>query len=230
LPDRTFRLLVFDWDGTLMDSIATIVDCTLAAFTGIDGVEPPARERIRESIGMGLVETMQHHFPHWEEGTSARLVENYRRLWRADFKNRVALFPDSFATIERLHADGYLLGVATAKGRVGLERELDATGLRPFFHATRTVDEAPSKPAPGMLLGLCDELGVRPAETLMVGDTSFDLEMARNARCAAVGVLTGAQGAAHFAACEPLAVLSGVAELPAWLAGDPALRLTAQRR
>jgi phosphoglycolate phosphatase len=212
LPDRTFRLLVFDWDGTLMDSIATIVDCTLAAFTGIDGVEPPARERIRESIGMGLVETMQHHFPHWEEGTSARLVENYRRLWRADFKNRVALFPDSFATIERLHADGYLLGVATAKGRVGLERELDATGLRPFFHATRTVDEAPSKPAPGMLLGLCDELGVRPAETLMVG------------------VLTGAQGAAHFAACEPLAVLSGVAELPAWLAGDPALRLTAQRR
>lgn len=213
-----------------MDSISTIVDCTLAAFAGIDGVEPPPRERIREAIGMGLVETMQHHFPHWEERTSALLVDNYRRLWRAEFKDRVALFSDSLATVRRLHDNGYLLGVATAKGRVGLERELDATGLRPFFHATRTVDEGPSKPAPGMLLGICDELGIRPEETLMIGDTSFDLEMARNAGCAAVGVLTGAQSAAHFAAFEPLAILTGVAELPAWLGAAPALQIAAPSR
>ena len=217
MSNRPFRLLVFDWDGTLMDSIGTIVDCTMAAFVGIDGVEAPARERIRESIGMGLLETMQHHFPHWEEKLSERLVDNYRRLWRADFKDRVTLFPDSFETIRTLSEAGYLLGVATAKGRSGLDRELAATGLLPFFHATRTVDEAPSKPAPGMLLGLFDELGVRPEETLMIGDTSFDLEMAANARCAAVGVLSGAQSAAHFAAYSPLAVLTHVAELPGWL-------------
>lgn len=216
-----YRLLVFDWDGTLMDSIGTIVDCTMAAFAELDGVEPPPRDRVRESIGLGLTETMQRHFPGWEERLAERLIDNYRRLWRAEYKDRVTLFPRSFDTIQSLHAAGYLLGVATAKGRAGLERELDATGLRPFFHGTRTVDEAPSKPAPGMLLGLFSELGVRPAETLMIGDTSFDLEMARNACCAAVGVLSGAQTALHFEPHAPLGVLPDVSELPAWLARAP---------
>lgn len=224
MDERPFRLLVFDWDGTLMDSIGTITDCTLAAFAEIEGVAPPPRERIRESIGMGLTETMQRHFGHWEERLAERLVDNYRRLWRADFKDRVALFPDALETVRTLHAAGYLLGVATAKGRSGLERELDKTGLRPYFHATRTIDEAPSKPAPGMLLGLLDELGAKPAETLMIGDTSFDLEMAANARCASVGVLTGAQTHDQLAPYDPLAVLASVRELPAWLVSARALR------
>jgi len=216
----SFRLLVFDWDGTLMDSIGTIVDCTMAAFDGIDDVELPPRERIRESIGLGLVETMQRHFPDWDESLSRRLIDNYRRLWRSDYKDRVALFPGSFATVRTLHEAGYLLGVATAKGRAGLERELDATGLRPFFHATRTIDEAPSKPAPGMLLGLFEELGVSPGEAVMIGDTSFDLEMAGNAGCRAIGVLSGGQCLEHLAPHRPIAVLASVRELPAWL-GQP---------
>lgn len=215
--DLDFRLLVFDWDGTLMDSIGTIVDCTLAAFEGIDDVARPAPEKIRENVGLGLVETMQLHFPDWDEAHSARLVENYRRLWRAVYKDRVTLFPGSFEVVRELHAAGYLLGVATAKGRSGLERELDATGLRPFFHATRTVDEAPSKPAPGMLFGLFDELGVSPAQALMIGDTSFDLAMAANAGCSGVGVLTGGQRLEHLSPHGPLAVLASVRELPAWL-------------
>jgi phosphoglycolate phosphatase len=214
---RNFRLLVFDWDGTLMDSIGTIVDCTLAAFEGIEAVERPAPEEIRECIGLGLVETMQRHFPDWDEALSSRLVDNYRRLWRSDYKDRVALFPGSFEIVAELHAAGYLLGVATAKGRAGLERELDATGLRPYFHATRTVDEAPSKPAPGMLLGLFDELGVAAAEALMIGDTSFDLEMAGNAGCPGIGVLSGGQRLEHLAPHRPLAVLGSVRDLPAWL-------------
>ncbi len=219
MDTRPFRLLVFDWDGTLMDSIGTIVDCTLAAFEGIEEVERPAPEQVRECIGLGLVETMQRHFPGWDEALSDRLVDNYRRLWRSDYKDRVTLFAESFTVIEELHAAGYLLGVATAKGRAGLERELDATGLRPFFHATRTVDEAPSKPAPGMLLGLFDELGVRASEAVMIGDTSFDLEMAGNAGCAGIGVLSGGQRLEHLAPHRPLAVLPGVRELPAWLRG-----------
>lgn len=217
-----FRLLVFDWDGTLMDSIGTIVACTLAAFDGIDGVAPPPQERIRESIGMGLNETMQRHFPDWDPALAETVIENYRRLWRGRFKDEVALLPGSFETIQALHGAGYLLGVATAKGRVGLERELDATGLRRFFHATRTIDEAPSKPAPGMLLGLFEELGTRPEESLMIGDTSFDLEMASNARCASVGVLSGAQSHPHFELHAPLAVLPSVRELPSWLASRDA--------
>ena len=214
---RSFRLLVFDWDGTLMDSIGTIVDCTLAAFDGLEEVERPAPAQIRECIGLGLVETMQRHFPDWDEALSARLVDNYRRLWRSEYKDRVALFPGSFAIVEELHAAGYLLGVATAKGRAGLERELDATGLRPFFHATRTVDEAPSKPAPGMLFGLFDELGVGAGEAVMIGDTSFDLEMAGNAGCAGIGVLSGGQRLEHLAPHRPLAILPSVRDLPAWL-------------
>lgn len=214
---RSFRLLVFDWDGTLMDSIGTIVDCTLAAFDGLEEVERPAPAQIRECIGLGLVETMQRHFPDWDEALSARLIDNYRRLWRSEYKDKVALFPGSFAIVEELHAAGYLLGVATAKGRAGLERELDATGLRPFFHATRTVDEAPSKPAPGMLFGLFDELGVGAGEAVMIGDTSFDLEMAGNAGCAGIGVLSGGQRLEHLAPHRPLAILPSVRDLPAWL-------------
>ena len=221
MDTRSFRLLVFDWDGTLMDSIGTIVDCTMAAFAALDDVPAGDRltpEQVRECIGLGLAETMQRHFPNWDEGLSARLVDNYRRLWRADYKDRVALFPGSFAVVEELHAAGYLLGVATAKGRAGLERELDATGLRPFFHATRTVDEAPSKPAPGMLFGLFEELGVAAAEALMIGDTSFDLEMAGNAGCRGIGVLSGGQRLEHLAPHRPVAVLASVRELPDWLA------------
>ncbi len=217
MSERRYRLLIFDWDGTLMDSIGTIVDCTLAAFEGLDDVEPPAPDRIRESVGLGLVETMRHHFPDWDDEHSTRLVENYKRLWRADYKDRVSLFPGSFEVVEQLHAAGYLLGVATAKGRAGLERELDATALRRFFHATRTVDEAPSKPAPGMLLGLFAELDVRPDEALMIGDTSFDLAMATNAGCAGLGVLSGGQRLEHLAPHRPVAVLSSVRDLPAWL-------------
>ena len=87
---RDFRLLVFDWDGTLMDSIGTIVDCTLASFEGLGEVERPAPDAIRECIGLGLVETMQRHFPDWDEELSARLIDNYRRLWRSDYKDRAS--------------------------------------------------------------------------------------------------------------------------------------------
>ena len=220
MDSRNLRLLIFDWDGTLMDSIGTIVDCTMAAFAALEEaaeLAPPAPEQIRECVGLGLTETMQRHFPDWDEALAGRLVDNYRRLWRAEYKDQVALFPGSFAVVQELHAAGYLLGVATAKGRAGLERELDATGLRPYFHATRTVDEAPSKPAPEMLFGLFEELGVGAAEAVMIGDTSFDLEMAANAGCRGIGVLSGGQRLEHLAPHRPVAVLPSVRELPAWL-------------
>lgn len=218
-----YRLIVFDWDGTLMDSIGTIVACTLAAFEGVEGLPAPPAERVRESVGLGLVETMERHFPGVPAERFGVVVDNYRRLWRGDYKNRVALFPGAHDVVSDLATAGLLLGVATAKGRAGLERELDQSGLRPYFSASRTVDEAPSKPAPGMLLGIFDELGVRPEEALMVGDTSFDLEMAQNAGCPAVGVLSGAQREEHLRPHRPLAILPSVRELPAWLDGASTL-------
>jgi len=219
---REFRLVVFDWDGTLMDSIGTIVECTLAAIAEVPGIVAPPAATIRGAIGLGLVQTMERFFPAGDPALFDQVALAYRRRWRADFKDRVVLLPGAFEAVRAIAGAGYFVGVATAKGRLGLERELDSSGLRPYFHSTRTVDEAPSKPAPGMLLQLCEEMGVAPRETLMVGDTAWDLEMARNAGCASVGVLTGGHGRADLEPCAPLACLGSVAELPGWLGALPA--------
>ena len=215
---RRFDLLIFDWDGTLMDSIAAIVECTEAALRRVDGVVVPPREAIRNSIGLGLADSMQRFFPGCDDAFMARLTEAYRALWLGGFKDRGRLFAGAREAVAALGTAGYRLGVATAKSRLGLERELAATGTGALFHATRTVDEAPPKPHPGMVLGLCAELSVSPARALMIGDTTYDLDMARAAGAAAVGVLSGSHSRAMLAASAPLACLAGVAELPAFLA------------
>ncbi|KAB2962731.1 MAG: HAD-IA family hydrolase [Thermoanaerobaculia bacterium] len=216
-PDRPFRLVVFDWDGTLMDSIGTIVECTLAALEDVPEAPKPPAERIRESIGLGLIQTMERFFPHGDLPLFERVAEAYRRRWLAEFKGRSTLLAGAAETVEQLHAEGYFVAIATAKSRAGLERELDQTGLRRFVHASRTVSEAPSKPAPGMLLQLFDELGVRSASALMIGDTAWDLQMAANAGCGGIGVLTGGHSRELLEAERPLACLDSVAHLPLWL-------------
>jgi phosphoglycolate phosphatase len=225
-----FRLVVFDWDGTLMNSIGTIVDCTLAAIADVPEVVAPPAATIRGAIGLGLVQTMERFFPESDPALFERVAAAYRQRWRGEYKDCVELLPGAEAAVRAVVEAGFLAGVATAKGRLGLERELDKTGLRPLFHATRTVDEAPSKPHPGMLLQLCEELGVPAAETLMVGDTAWDLEMAANAGCAGLGVLTGGHSRAELEAAAPLACLGSVAELPGWLLGDRAASAEAAAR
>ncbi len=220
---RPYRLIVFDWDGTLMDSIGTIVECTLAAIGDVPGAPTPPAERVRDSIGLGLLETMTRFFPGGDPELFERVAQAYRERWWAEFKNRSTLIPGARETVERLHGQGYFLGVATAKSRGGLERELAASGLGPFIDASRTVSEAPSKPAPGMLTQLFDELGVAAADALMVGDTSWDLEMAANAGCPAVAVLSGAQREEMLRPASPLACLPSVAALPGWLAAANAV-------
>lgn len=222
-PGRSpFRLVVFDWDGTLVDSIPAIVECTLAALARIDRYPLPSVEEIRGAIGMGLRDSMEKFFPGSGESFLAELTEAYRELWLGTYRDRIALFPGARSAIDALGAAGHLLAVATAKSRRGLDRELAATGIGPLFRATRTVDEAPPKPHPEMLLSLCAELAVAPGAALMVGDTSFDLEMAQAAGVPAVGLLSGSHARERLAACEPLAILPGVAELPGWLAARAA--------
>lgn len=215
---RRFRLVVFDWDGTLMDSIGTIVECTLAAIADVPEAPRPDVERVRESIGLGLIQTMQRFFPGGDLELFEKIAHAYRERWLAEYKNRSALIAGARETVERLHGEGYLVGVATAKSRQGLERELGASGLAPFVHASRTVTEAPSKPAPGMLLQLFEELGVSPDDAVMVGDTAWDLQMAAAAGCAGIGVLTGGHTRELLQTEHPLACLDSVAALPAWLA------------
>lgn len=214
---KRFRLIVFDWDGTLIDSIGTIVACTNAMLDEL-GLDPVAEETVRSLIGSSLEESIRSLAPDsYEEGVFERVVDTYRRLWVEEYHSRSVLFSGARAVIERLHGEGYLLAVATAKGRRGLALDLDRLGLSECFHVTRTVDEAPSKPSPGMLLDILDHLGVRAGEALMVGDSVHDLQMGHNARVATLAVASGASSEARLLAENPVVCLRSVLELPAWL-------------
>lgn len=217
-------LIVFDWDGTLRDSVASIVGCALAALGDLGrDTEPQA---IRATIGLGLDTAVRRWVPGIEPPEVSQVIERYRLHWVATWHERASLFPGVPSLLEQLSARGCLLAIATGKSRAGLRRDLEASdpetrSVARFFHATRTADETAAKPSPQMLFELMSELGAQPAETLMVGDTDHDLNMAKSAAVAAVAVL----GTMSRVELEPLAVgcIESVTELTAWLEGVAAL-------
>lgn len=211
------RLLVFDWDGTLMDSIGTIVACAQAMIRELKLEELP-EETIRGTIGLGLRETIEVLVPGCDDALFETVVEAYRRHWHEAFRDRPVLFAGVEEMLRGLSEEGYLLAVATGKSRRGLDFSLEQTGLGPLFHATRTADEAFSKPHPQMLFDILNDLGLRPADALMIGDSTFDLEMARNAGTGGIGVCTGSHCREKLLQLEPLACLERVVDLPGWLA------------
>jgi len=214
----SFRLLVFDWDGTLMDSAARILACIRAAARDLEQ-QMPEDAAARNVIGLGLREAMAALFPDAAESALQALSERYRYHFLGAEPTPERLFPGVGETIRCLERKGYLLAVATGKGRRGLDRSLAATGLAGVFHATRCADETCSKPDPTMLLQLMDELDVEPWETLMIGDTEYDLRMAANAGTAAVGVGYGVHAPHRLARHAPLACLDSITELDTWLEG-----------
>lgn len=213
-----YRLLVFDWDGTLMDSIGSIVECARAAAIEL-GIEPAPEEVMRSAVGLGLADTIERLLPGAGPDEARRMVDAYRRHWVDTYRQRPRLYPRTAEVLDQLAREGYVLALATGKGRRGLDHDLAATGLAGRFAVTRTADEAPSKPHPRMLLDVLEELGAGPAESLMIGDSRWDLEMARNAGVGAVAVATGTWPREELAGWGPLATLGGVAELPEWLGG-----------
>ena len=225
MRDSIIELLIFDWDGTLMDSVGPIVACTRAVI-GELGLGSPAEATIRGTVGLGLRETVDLLVPGCDDQLYERVRACFRRHWVETYRDLPLLFPGVPDMLGDLARAGFLLAVATGKSRRGLEFALDQTGLRGHFQATRTVDEAISKPHPQMLLDILDQLGVRPHAALMVGDSIYDLQMAANAGAHAVAIVSGAHGREELAAHEPRAVLDRVAELPAWLAGEQQLRAT----
>lgn len=212
-----FRLLVFDWDGTLMDSIGTIVACTQATIRELALGELPERT-IRGTIGLGLKETIDILSPGCDDERYGQILECYRKHWHSTYRDMPLLFSGAGEMLLELADQGYLLAVATGKSRRGLDYALGQTGLGPLFHATRTADEAFSKPHPQMLLEILDDLGVAARDAVMIGDTTYDLEMARSARTASVGVCSGGHGREDLERFGPLACLDGVMELAPWLA------------
>ena len=210
-----FDLLVFDWDGTLMDSAAAIV-ASLQAACGDLGLPVPAEDQARYIIGLGLNDAMAHILPGVDTAHYPRVAERYRHHFLLR-DGGTTLFPGIADVIVGLHKTGFQLAVATGKSRRGLARALAATGLESYFHATRCADEGYSKPHPGMLQALMEEIGATSDRTLMIGDTSHDLEMARAAGTASLAVSYGAHTAASLVECGPLACVHSVEELRTWL-------------
>ncbi|PWV59509.1 HAD-IA family hydrolase [Plasticicumulans acidivorans] len=212
-----YELLVFDWDGTLMDSEFRIVACLRAASHDCGLPELSAAE-YRHIIGLGLLEACAVLYPDADAATHAALAEAYKQQFLYRNPAQMQLFDGARATLEQLRAAGYRLAVATGKSRVGLDRALRDSGLGALFEATRCADETASKPDPRMLFELYAELDVAAERALMIGDTEFDLVMARAAGSGAIAATYGVHAREHLARFEPLAHLDDIAELPAVLA------------
>lgn len=212
---RRFELIVFDWDGTLLDSQAQIVGSMLATCADL-AMAPPTREAIKNIIGLGLPEALDELFPGTGPDLRQRITDTYRRHFLGTAMPS-KLFPGVVETLRELHGQGYLLGIATGKGRRGLDRSLAETGVEDLFHATRCADEAFSKPHPQMLLDLLDVLGVKAARTLMVGDTEYDMQMASNAGTASVAVNYGVHDEQRLLGHNPLGCINTISDIKLWL-------------
>jgi phosphoglycolate phosphatase len=212
---RQFDLLIFDWDGTLMDSAGVIVDSIQRACEDI-GLAAPSERSSRQIIGLGLVQALQALLPDLPADDYPRLVERYRHHYLGR-DAQIPLFDGVADGIGALHANGFQLAVATGKSQLGLTRALEASGLGAWFSATRCADQTHSKPHPAMVLELIDELGADSARTLVIGDTSHDLLMAANAGVAALGVTYGAHEADDLQPHAPLALMDSFEAVHAWL-------------
>lgn len=213
-----YDLVIFDWDGTLMDSTRLIAR-SLQSACGDVGVQVPTDRDALFVIGLNMHDTFQRVAPDADEVTRRLLSERYRHHFLAN-EHEAPLYEGVVTMLSDLHARGRRLAVATGKARRGLERALDATGLRSWFEATRCADEGFAKPHPGMLLMLLDLTGVDPRRALMVGDTTHDLELAANAGVDAVAVSYGAHDEELLATRPAKARLGSVAELHRWLAAS----------
>lgn len=221
MPDK-FKLLVFDWDGTVMDSVARIIACLRAAIRDL-ALEPRSDAALKDIIGLGLREAVDTLYPQQDEAFHRRLIDSYRYYFLSADQTPSVLFPDAAETLRTVHAAGYLMAVATGKGRQGLDHVLEQSGLGPLFHATRCADETQSKPHPHMLLEIMRELGAAPEHTLMIGDTEYDMEMAARAGTAALGVTYGVHARDRLLRHEPVGCIDAIQELPAWLAASTLL-------
>ncbi len=213
---RRFDLIAFDWDGTLFDSTALIAGCIQAACRDL-GLPVPSDRDASYVIGMGLADALAHAAPGLPRERYPELGQRYRQHYFAR-QHDLVLFEGTLAMLEALKARNHWIAVATGKSRRGLDEALNTVQLKGMFNGTRTADETASKPHPRMLLELMREFGVEPERTLMIGDTTHDLQMAQSAGTASVAVSYGAHTPEAFGAFGPLHVAHSMADLHDWLA------------
>jgi phosphoglycolate phosphatase len=212
---RRFDLIVFDWDGTLMDSTAVIVKSIQSSCRDL-GLPVPDDARAGHVIGLGLKDALTYAVPELALADYPKMAERYSHHYRAH-DSVLTPFAGAEDMLRELADAGFLLAVATGKSRAGLDRVLNSTGLGDLFSMSRCADETFSKPHPAMLLELMDQLGVIPARTLMIGDTTHDLQMAINAGVPGLGVTYGAHPKPQLIELKPLATVDDIGELAAWL-------------
>ncbi|MBC3934894.1 HAD-IIIA family hydrolase [Undibacterium rugosum] len=215
MAKKLFDLIVFDWDGTLMDSTATIVKCIQAAAKDL-GLPVPDQNAAAYVIGLSLADAMQVAVPGVDPKYYPRMVERYRYHYLAK-DHELPLFPGVREMLADLSQQGYFLAVATGKSRVGLSRALHTADLTAVFDATRCSDETFSKPHPAMLQELTRELGQDMQRTVMIGDTTHDLQMANNAGAAAIAVEFGAHDSESLRSLNPVFSAKSISELHQWL-------------
>lgn len=213
------RLIMFDCDGTLVDSQHVILDAMNQAFVQ-HGMACPDMDAVRRVIGLGLVEAVEVLVPHLDRDAHVSLAQSYKDAFgelRKDPRHMEPLFPGVLETLEALAGAGCLLGVATGKSRRGLNSTLNLHGLRDLFVTLQTVDDAPSKPHPGMIENALRATGARREDTVMIGDTVFDIRMARNAGVHPLGVSWGYHPAEELTEAGARHVLDDYAGLSPWL-------------
>jgi len=211
------ELIIFDWDGTLIDSQANIVQCFQWVIQDLD---LPARSRseISNIIGLGMREALRELFPQSDATQYEEMIDRYRYHFFAS--NPSEPFEGAEQVLETLVNSGYLLAVATGKGRNGLQKALKHTGFEDYFHVTRCADETRSKPHPLMLEEILDATGMDPHQAVMVGDTEYDLEMAKNAGIASIGVSYGVHETERLLKHKPIAVINEIGALLDWFNGE----------
>ena len=212
---RRFDLICFDWDGTLFDSTALITRCIQQAVVDVGGARP-SDAAAAHVIGLALTPALAKAAPDVPPEKYPELGAAYRRHYLAD-QHDVSLFEGVLPMLDELKRRRHWLAVATGKSRRGLDDVLASRQLKGVFDGSRTADETAGKPDPRMLHELMREFGTDPERTLMIGDTSHDLQMALNAGCASVGVSYGAHELHEFEGLQPLHIAHSVADLGQWL-------------
>lgn len=208
-------LIIFDWDGTLIDSAAKIVKCMQMTAADVD-LPVVSPEAVKNIIGLGLPEAIRTLYPEIDEHSLERFRETYSKHFVREDQVPCEFFPNVLTTLESLRDEGHTLAVATGKSRKGLNRVLENLQLSGFFHGTRCADETQSKPHPLMLNEILAELQFQPQQAALVGDTEYDLAMAASAGVRGIAVTYGAHSVERLSRHDPCLWLDDFAELLPW--------------
>ncbi len=209
---KKYELIIFDWDGTIIDSQEHIISSLKKAMED-ENLDQPDDESIRHIIGLSLNNAIQALFPTIDEKTVLRVADQYRAHFFADIKHACEPFTGATDIIKDLHASGYFLAIATGKGRRGLDIALKMTELEHFFHITRCADETRSKPDPMMLDEILTDLNLQANQAIMVGDTSYDMDMAGNINMDCIAVTYGMHDKHHLAGSKPTYFIDSIGEI-----------------